>query len=79
MDLSRERGTSLECWNLEVGASNASKEMDLPVRVKASRQRASNFFLPCSLYSLPPEGVVKFKVYLPTSKTSDLGESSHFK
>jgi hypothetical protein len=40
--------------------SNANGEMDLPLRVRASRQRV-RLFLPCSLYRQPAEGVAQMK------------------
>lgn len=54
--------------NLEEAGFNTSEGMDLPARVRASRQRAC-FLLPCPLYRLlPAEGVTQVKVDLPTSK-----------
>jgi hypothetical protein len=65
----------------EVG-STASDGMDLPLRVRTSRQK-SKFPLLCPSYRLPPEGVPQIKggssylkrfelnVYLPTWKDSN--------
>jgi hypothetical protein len=55
-------------WNPKNVSSNHSEGMDLPVRLRANRQRAS---LPC-LYRLPPGGVAQIKGGLPHFKRSGL-------
>lgn len=53
------------CWNPEEEGSNATEEVDLPVR--ASRQRAS-FVFSCPLNRMPAESMAHIKGALPTQK-----------
>ena len=75
------------CQNPEEVGSNASEEMELPAKARASRQNAS-FLFPYLLHRLQTEGVVqikgeshlkrsRLKVGLPTSNDLIEGEIPH--